>query len=98
MARFRYTALDRGGKTIVGEVTAEEPEEVKRHLRDMGYFPAEIAEAAQFTLTVGAPRVARGRGISSGDIVLFTRQLADLTAAHLPLFRSLSVLSEQADR
>ncbi len=99
MARFRYTALDRGGKTIAGELTAEEPEEVKRHLREMGYFPADIVETAQLALTIGGPaKVSRGRGVSGGDIVLFTRQLADLTSAHLPLFRGLSVLLEQAER
>lgn len=98
MARFRYTALDRAGKTITGEIAAEEPEEVKRRLREMGYFPSEITEAAQFTLTSGPSRVARGRGVSSADIVIFTRQLADMTAARLPLYRSLSVLHEQADR
>jgi type II secretion system protein F len=98
MARFRYTALDRAGKTIAGEIAAEEPEEAKRRLRDLGYFPSEIAEAAQFTLTTGPSRMTRGRGVNATDIVIFTRQLADMTAAHLPLFRSLSVLLEQADR
>jgi type II secretion system protein F len=97
MARFRYTALDRNGKTVTGEIAAEDPEEVKRRLRDLGYFPAGIAEAAQLTLS--RPGRARGgRGVSTSDVVVFTRQLADMTAARLPLFRSLSVLLEQADR
>ena len=97
MARFRYLALDRAGKRISGEIAAEDPEEVKRRLRDMGYFPTEIGETAQ--LTLGRPaRLRGGRGVSSGDIVIFTRQLADMTAARLPMFRSLSVLLEQADR
>ena len=43
MARFRYTALDRSGKNITGEIAAENPEDVKRRLRDMGYFPSHIA-------------------------------------------------------
>jgi len=98
MARFRYTALDRGGKSVTGELMAEEPEEVKRRLREMGYFPSEIAEAAQFALAQGGPRTGRGRAVSGTDIVLFTRQLSDMTAARLPLYRSLSVLVEQADR
>ena len=98
MARFLYTALDRSGKTINGELAAEEPEEVKRRLREMGYFPAEITEAAQFTMQSGPGRMTRGRGVGGADIVIFTRQLADMTAARLPLFRSLSVLVEQAER
>jgi type II secretion system protein F len=97
MARFHYVALDRTGKTVSGELAAENPEEVKRRLRDMGYFPAEIGEAAQAAAL--RPRaMRRGRGVTGADIVVMTRQLADMTAARLPVFRSLSVLSEQADR
>jgi len=97
MARFRYVALDRAGKTITGELAAEDQDEVIRRVREMGFYPAEIGEAGQ--AAIGAvPRVARGRGIGPGDIVVLTRQLADMTAARLPIFRTLSVLLEQADR
>lgn len=97
MARFRYVALDRGGKTVTGEIAAENPEEVKHRLRDMGYFPSSVGEAAQVSL--GPPkRMRRGRGVTGSDIVVITRQLADMTAARLPMFRSLSVLVEQAGR
>ena len=95
MARFRYVALDRAGKTVSGELAAEDPEEVTRRLRDMGYFPTDIGEAAQVTIG-GVRRVGRTRGISTTDIVIMTRQLADMTAARLPVFRSLTVLVEQA--
>jgi len=94
VARFRYTALDRTGKTVSGEIAAEDPEEVTRRLRDMGYFPTNVGEAAQLTIA-GATRVGRSRKISSTDIVIITRQLADMTAARLPMFRSLTVLVEQ---
>jgi type II secretion system protein F len=94
MARFRYVALDRAGKTVSGEIAAEDPEEVTRRIRDMGYFPTEVGEAAQFSIEGGA-RVRRSRRISPTDIVIMTRQLADMTAARLPMFRSLSVLFEQ---
>ncbi|MBE9566949.1 MAG: type II secretion system F family protein, partial [Proteobacteria bacterium] len=97
MPRFRYSALDRSGKTVSGEIAAENPEEVKRRIRDMGYFPSQIGETAQLTLGQPAGQKRRGR-LSSTDIVIMTRQLADMTAARLPMFRSLSVLAEQADR
>ncbi|MGD0110439.1 MAG: type II secretion system inner membrane protein GspF [Armatimonadota bacterium] len=95
VARFRYTALDRGGKTVSGEIAAENSEEVTRRVRDMGYFPTEVGEATQVSIGV-ANRVGRARAISVTDIVIMTRQLADMTAAHLPMFRSLSVLVEQS--
>jgi len=95
MARYRYLALDREGKQIAGEIAAESPEEVKRRLRDMGYFPADIGEAAQTALR-RPKQMGRRRGIGASDIVLVTRQLADMTAARLPMFRSLSVLAEQS--
>ncbi len=96
MARFRYVALDRSGKQVAGEIAAENPEDVKRRLRDMGYFPSRIDEATKVAL--GRPaQLRRRRGVSGMDIVVMTRQLADMTAARLPMFRSLSVLVEQAD-
>jgi type II secretion system protein F len=96
MARFHYVALDRAGKQVTGEIAAENPDEVKRRLRDMGYFPSNIGEAARPAL--GRPTGSRRRRrITSGDIVLMTRQLADMAAASVPMFRSLSVLVEQAD-
>ncbi len=95
MARFRYLALDRAGKQVSGEIAAENPEEVKRRLRDMGYFPSSIGEAAQ--PSPARPGQVRRRGITSADIVLMTRQLADMAAASVPMFRSLSVLVEQAN-
>jgi type II secretion system protein F len=94
MARFRYVALDRSGKEVAGELAAENPEDVKRRLRDMGYFPSRIDESARVTL--GQPTEVRRRRVSGADVVVMTRQLADMTAARLPMFRSLSVLVEQA--
>ncbi len=98
MARFRYTALDRAGKQIAGELAAENPDEVKRRLREMGYFPSQIGEAAAQASAVGRPAEGRRRrSISGMDIVVVTRQLADMTAARMPMFRSLSVLVDQAE-
>ncbi len=95
MARFRYTALDRSGRQVAGEIAAENLEEVKRRLRDMGYFPSQIDQAAHAAL--GRPaEVRRRRRISGTDIVVVTRQLADMAAARLPMFRSLTVVVEQA--
>ena len=97
MARFRYVALDKAGKSISGEVAAEDADEVKRRLRDMGCFPSRIDEAA--ALSIGRAQRSRRRGrVTASDVVVFTRQLADMTAASLPMFRSLTVLLEQATR
>jgi len=97
MARFRYTALDRAGKAVSGEIAAEDADEVTRRLRDLGYFPTDIGEAAQVALARPG-RLRASRGLSTTDIVILTRQLSDMTAASLPMFRSLSVLVEQADK
>ena len=95
MARFRYVALDRAGKSVSGEVAAEDADEVKRRLRDMGCFPSRIDQAA--ALSIGRSQRARRKGkVTASDVVVFTRQLADMTAASLPMFRSLTVLLEQA--
>ncbi len=60
-------------------------------VREMGYFPTELSEAA------AAPeRRLRGR-VSRADVALCVRQLSNLVGAGLPVHRSLIVLTEQTD-
>lgn len=59
-----------------------------------GRFVVEIKEEAQAKETVVA--TARGKA-SRSDLALFTRRLADLSAAGLPLDRALQVVAEQSE-
>jgi type II secretory pathway component PulF len=60
-----------------------------------GRFVVEIAE--QKVKTSGGATGKGGGRISRGDLALFTRRMADLAAAGLPLDRALSVVAEQSE-
>jgi general secretion pathway protein F len=99
MPAFRYEAVDAGGATRKGVVNADNARSARADLRSQGLTPLEVdAIAAQ----VDAAGVARKRGfgerLSQVELALFTRQLASLLEAGLPLEQAFTALLEQAER
>ncbi len=105
MAQFGYKATDRGGKEIKGMIEAATEDIVIERLRGMGYYPTEVkrqkastaAQADLFELP-GLKQVVKAinRGkVGTKYMMAFTRQLATLIGAGLPLLRSLRILEEQ---
>jgi len=97
MGAFEYTALDVAGKERKGILEGDTPRHVRQLLREQQLLPVTIAEVAQreaqaqrsFTLL---------RRVSSTDLALFTRQLATLVRAGLPLEESLLAVSQQTEK
>jgi general secretion pathway protein F len=97
MGAFEYTALDNGGKERRGIIEGDTPRHIRQLLREKQLLPVTVSEVAQkeakrqrsFTLT---------RGVSTGDLSLFTRQLATLVRAGLPLEESLLAVSQQTEK
>jgi type IV pilus assembly protein PilC len=93
---FHYTALDSGGARRSGVVEADSQEAAIAQLDSQGRFVLEISEAKAkvepTALTMGGRRAP-----SKQDLALFTRRLADLSAAGLPLDRVLQVVAEQSE-
>jgi len=98
MQKFRYKAKDSRKEMITGILEAETEQEALAKLSQMGYFPLSIereeasSEGQTDPLSLGFFTRIRRR-----DITVFTRQLADLLEAGLPLMRGLDVLWEQTD-
>jgi len=96
------------GTETTGTVTADSTEGAIFQIRDMGFFPTNVAteEASKKIHVPGAPK-AKGKGLSleikflsSGKVktkvlAVFIRQLAVLIDAGLPLMRSLRTLERQ---
>jgi general secretion pathway protein F len=97
MGAFEYTALDAGGKERKGILEGDTPRHIRQLLREKSLLPVTVSEVAQkeakrqrsFSLT---------RGVSPGDLSLFTRQLATLVRAGLPLEESLLAVSQQTEK
>lgn len=99
MPAFRYEAVDAGGATRKGVVNADSPRAARADLRVQGLTPLNVEAIAAQVDASGATR-ARGFGerLSTVELALFTRQLASLLEAGLPLEQAFTALLEQAER
>ena len=110
MPKFNYEAMDTRGKETKGVLEVASQAEAINRLREMGFHPTKVVEAekAKDAGKGGAAKAkakAKGKGgginINIGGSVkpkiltTFTRQLATLVEAGLPLLRGLRVLSKQ---
>ncbi|HEU5436968.1 MAG TPA: type II secretion system inner membrane protein GspF [Telluria sp.] len=99
MPAFRYEAVDEGGVTRKGVVNADTARSARSDLRGQGLTPI-IVDA--ISSQVDAAGVAKSRGfgekLSQVELALFTRQLASLLEAGLPLEQAFTALLEQAER
>ena len=96
MPAYTYEALDAAGKAQTGVLEAENAKAARSQLRAQGLVPLSVAALAASVQTAGASRWAR-RVFSSTTLAVWTRQLAGLVGAGLPLERALTSLSDEAD-
>jgi type IV pilus assembly protein PilC len=91
MMTFAYQARDAAGKTISGVQEALNEDNAINTLMTRGLMVISIQQKSLSKAT--APK---GK-VSDTDLVLFTRQLATMVDAGLPLLTGLTALYEQAD-
>ena len=89
MKRFKYKAKDKKtGKSVKGNIQAENEQTAGRLLIEQGYVPESVVEEGNGIFS------KEGR-ITTKDRIMFTRQLATLIGAGLPLATSLRTVAEQ---
>jgi len=99
MPAFRYEAVDAAGATLKGVVNADSARSARADLRVQGLTPLNVeAIAAQVDDKGVATRRGWGERLSQLELALFTRQLASLLEAGLPLEQAFTALLEQAER
>ncbi len=91
---YTYKARDKFGQAVFGSMESTAPELVAAHLREIGYFPIKVVERAE-------PLLEKLRGLSRRvkpkEMITFSRQMATLFSAHLPLTTSLEAMEKQSD-
>jgi type IV pilus assembly protein PilC len=111
MSNYCYEAVDAGGLKIQGSIDVTDQSEALRRIKEMGLFPVKIAEARRRRKALGldqpktfsARKALRisipflGGRIKPTALAVFTRQLATLIDAGMPLLRGLRTLQEQAE-
>ncbi len=92
MPVFVYSARPAtGGDIQSGEIELSSKDEVLRYLNKQKMIPVSVREkpkSINFTF---------GSGVSTRDIVIFTRQFATMINSGLPLVQSLDILGEQTE-
>lgn len=99
MPAFRYEAVDDAGATRKGVVNADSARAARSDLRGQGLVPIAVDAIAAQVDELGQARSRRfGDRLSTNELALFTRQLASLLEASLPLEQAFTALLEQAER
>jgi len=111
MSNYSYVAVDPRGVESRGILNVADQSEALRRIKEMGLFPTKVLAAGKPRVG-GTPERPRpqavagrwnlslplwGAGIKVGTLTVFTRQLATLVEAGLPLLRGLRILEEQAE-
>ncbi|WP_411820277.1 type II secretion system inner membrane protein GspF [Hyphococcus formosus] len=93
MPAFEYEAVDLGGKTRRGVVSADSQRQARNELRRMKLTPLKLsAPRHEQTAASASKKPAR---IPAGELVSITRQLAALIGAGTPLEEALNAVSLQ---
>jgi type IV pilus assembly protein PilC len=111
MSSYSYTAVDPQGSVSRGTLDVADQSEALQRIREMGLFPTKVIEnpkrkelrmptgrkpgrlrkRLQLTIPIFSGRVR------TSTLTVFTRQLATLVEAGMPLVRSLRTLQEQEE-
>ena len=79
---YEWEGKDRGGKPVKGEIRAAGENQVKASLRRQGVLPTKIKKR----------RMRSGKSIKPKDIAIFTRQLATMMKAGVPLLQAFDIV------
>jgi general secretion pathway protein F len=101
MPLYAYRAVSPAGEVSTGELDAANEAEIVDRLRDQGMMPMRIAPATGAGAT---PSAGKGSGrrwftpkrVTRDNVLAFTRELATLLRAGLPLDRALQILIDLA--
>jgi general secretion pathway protein F len=99
MPAFSYEAVDAQGKSSRGVIEADSARAARAQLRARELLPMQV-EPVQTSGTGQGPWLQRElwptRALDTTQLAIFTRQLASLVGAGLPIERALTVLAEEA--
>src|SRR6266536_3591385 len=110
MSNYSYVAVDPQGIEMRGTLEVPDQSEALRRIKEMGLFPTKLRAAGERGTRVGirpyfdAARKKKalaipglGGRVKPASLTIFTRQIATLVEAGMPLLRSLRTLEEQEE-
>lgn len=92
MPTFQYVAKDENARSVTGKITAETQANVVAELRKRNLVIVKIESVKEKTVT----KISFGsQKVKEEDIVIFSRQLATMLDAGIPVIQALDSLQEQ---
>jgi len=91
---WRWEAKNKQGERRSGEMEAGDASAVKARLLQMGYEPDKVRRKGR---ELKLPAIPGFGGVSTKDILIFTRQFSVMIDAGLPLVQGLEIIGNQAD-
>ncbi len=101
MPVFEYRALDKSGKEIKGVREADNEKSLRQLLKREGIFLTSVGkgkQSGQSALSVEIDIAQYFERINNTDLALFTRQLATLLRAGIPLVDALAATVDQSEK
>ncbi|XOB99268.1 type II secretion system F family protein [Deinococcota bacterium DY0809b] len=96
MPLYHYRAKDRQGRSIAATIEADDIRTAAKILREKGYFISELKEPGKgLQAEIKIPGLERGPGLK--DVAIFSRQLATMLSAGLPIVQAIAILERQTE-
>jgi type IV pilus assembly protein PilC len=88
-APFSWKGHDRAGKKVKGKTIASSESAVRSELRRQGVVPTKVRKQSQLFAKMGK--------VTPGDIAIFSRQLATMMSAGIPLVQAFDIVGAGHD-
>jgi len=97
MGTWSYVGQDKAGKNVEGKLTAKDEKDAKKQLRAQNVRIKKLIAPSLLDIDFAELMVEKGfaKAFSNGDLLQFTRQLAIMVNAGVPLMQSLEILYKQ---
>ncbi|WP_369743240.1 type II secretion system F family protein [Pseudidiomarina sp. PP-1MA] len=89
ITEFEWTGINRRGKRIKGVMRADNDRMVRANLRSQGVTPRTIKKKRK--------PLFGGKNITGADVAIFTRQIATMLGAQVPLLQSLEMVAKGSE-
>ena len=94
MANWKYIGVEKGGKTVSGELDASSEKDIRKKLRAKGIRPKKVSMPSILDMDLGELLADRGlvKPFGKAEILNFTRQLGVMIDAGVPILQCLEIL------
>ena len=98
MSTYRYEAMNESGKTVAGVIDAESPDHANDLLSARGLTPLALRDDTAAELAPRWDKLARMLStVHPEELILYTKQLATMLKAGIPILRVVDILENQSE-